>query len=439
MSLSLIAFIAPNYRDFKGDFVKFYEPATTTPKLIYLDSAGLTSVAKLQFDSDGFMSSAGGAIIVPYIDGSYDAYIFISESDADANNTVNAIRIADDLTPTAGGGTGGATSAIANVIKETRTLLSGQNVVTFSNAPAINANIFINGTGADNGRIHEVGDYVLREDISPQSIQLNNSYAEGTKITIYSYGLISSNNSAQNGNKIEIIAHRGFVDSFPQNTMLAFTSAIRRGADSLECDVQITSDGIPVVFHDTTVDALTNGSGAVSTLTLATVQALLIDEVAGTAYSNTRIPTFAELLRYCKGAGLRLYPEIKQYRTQADISLMIANVISAKMEYQTFFSSFLLSDVTAFKVINNEILCGLLGSSAVQASYEASIDAVAALGNSSIVWQDAAIITSPAIVTYARDRGVDVQAWTIVSNTRAKDLMRLGVYKIITDRKLEVL
>lgn len=438
MSLSAIAFIAPNYRDFKGDWVKFYEPGTTIAKVIYLDSTGVTGVAKLQFDADGFMSSAGGAIIVPYIDGAYDAYIFVNETDADNNNTINGIRIADDLTA-ASGGTGGSTSAITTVIKETRTLVSGQTIVTFSNAPAINANVFINGTGADNGRIHEINDYTLRPDISTQSIQLNNSYAAGTIITIYSYGFISSNNSIQNGNKIEIIAHRGFRDSFPQNTMLAFASAIRRGADSLECDVQITLDGVPVVFHDDVVDTLTNGSGAIATLTLAEVTALTIDEVAGTAYSNTRIPTFVELLSYCKGAGIKLYPEIKKYRTQADIALMIQNVIDQNMTFQTFFSSFGFSDVTAFKAINNDILCGLLGSSTVQASYESDINNLAALGNASIVWKDLSLVTAPAIVAYARDRGVDVQAWTVVSNTRAKELMRLGVYKIITDRKLEVL
>jgi glycerophosphoryl diester phosphodiesterase len=401
----------------------FYDTGTSTPRDTFSD------LAKTIPNTNPVISDSNGLFSNIFIDGTYKVIL--------QNFNGSQIWEAENVTSTSSGG--GGTNAITTVLKETRTLTSGQQVVTFSAVPVENADVFINGVSADNGRIHEINDYVLRADISAQSLQLNNSYAAGTIITIYSYGFIASNNSSQNGNKLEVIAHRGFVDSFPQNTMLAFTSAIRRGADSLECDVQITLDGIPVVFHDTTVNALTNGNGAISTLTLAEVQALLIDEVAGTAYSNTRIPTFAELLRYCKGAGLKLYPEIKQYRTQLDISLMIANVISADMEYQTFFSSFLLSDVTAFKAINNDILCGLLGSSAIQSSYEASIDAVAALGNSSIVWQDAAIITSPAIVTYARDRGVDVQAYTIVSNTRAKDLMRLGVYKIITDRKLEVL
>jgi glycerophosphoryl diester phosphodiesterase len=322
---------------------------------------------------------------------------------------------------------------------ETLTLASAQVLVRFAEVVTSFASIYVNSASSDNGRLHLGQDYVLRPDVDSFSIELNTSYPAGTKITGYSFGFVSRGVVFTEEKKLEVIAHRGFLDSFPQNTMLAFTSAIRRGADSLECDVQITSDGVPVVFHDTVVSALTNGSGTVASLTLSQVQALIIDEVASTAYSGTRIPTFAELLNYCKSAGIKLYPEVKQYRTQTDISIMIQAVVDADMEFQTFFSSFSLSDVQYFKTLNNDILCGLLGSSSNSAVYEPLIDTLAALGNTSIVWQDAAIITSPDIVTYARARGVDVQSWTIVSNTRAKELMKLGVYKIITDRKLEVL
>ena len=98
MSLSPIAFIAPNYRDFKNDWLKAYEPGTTTPKTMALDSAGATTVAKLQLNADGFLESSGGALVIPYIDGSYDAWLFPTEAEADANDTSNAERLADDIT-----------------------------------------------------------------------------------------------------------------------------------------------------------------------------------------------------------------------------------------------------------------------------------------------------------------------------------------------------
>ena len=69
MALSPIAFIAPNLRDYPTWWLKAYGPGTTTPKTMALDSAGATTVAKLQLNADGFLESSGGDLVIPYIDG----------------------------------------------------------------------------------------------------------------------------------------------------------------------------------------------------------------------------------------------------------------------------------------------------------------------------------------------------------------------------------
>lgn len=76
------------------------------------------------------------------------------------------------------------------------------------------------------------------------------------------------------------IAHQGGEDEAPSATMFALRTAIvDRGADMLELDVQLTSDGHLVVIHDDTVSRTTNGSQTRATaqirdMTLAQVQAL---------------------------------------------------------------------------------------------------------------------------------------------------------------------
>ncbi|MGH2957655.1 MAG: glycerophosphodiester phosphodiesterase family protein [Solirubrobacterales bacterium] len=76
------------------------------------------------------------------------------------------------------------------------------------------------------------------------------------------------------------IAHQGGEDEAPSSTMFAFRSAVSaRGADMLELDVQLTSDGHLVVIHDDTVSRTTNGPATrpdsqVRNMTLAQVQAL---------------------------------------------------------------------------------------------------------------------------------------------------------------------
>jgi glycerophosphoryl diester phosphodiesterase len=70
------------------------------------------------------------------------------------------------------------------------------------------------------------------------------------------------------------IAHQGGEDEFPSNTMYAFRSALKAGADMLELDVGVTKDGQVVVMHDTTLDRTTNGTGTIASHTLKQVEKL---------------------------------------------------------------------------------------------------------------------------------------------------------------------
>src|SRR3981081_2610287 len=70
------------------------------------------------------------------------------------------------------------------------------------------------------------------------------------------------------------IAHQGGEDEFPSNTLYAFRSALRVGADMLELDIGVTKDDKVIVMHDTTVDGKTNGTGTVSSKTLAQIKRL---------------------------------------------------------------------------------------------------------------------------------------------------------------------
>lgn len=98
MAYSPIAFTAPNYRDYKNEWIKPYEPGTTTPKAMATDSTIATLISKAQLNKDGFIVSAGDALIIPYIDGAYDLWLFPTAAEADSNDTSNALRIADNIT-----------------------------------------------------------------------------------------------------------------------------------------------------------------------------------------------------------------------------------------------------------------------------------------------------------------------------------------------------
>ena len=73
-----------------------------------------------------------------------------------------------------------------------------------------------------------------------------------------------------------VIAHRGASVEEKENTLPAFERAIELGADYVELDVQASSDGGLVVFHDLRLDRLTPARGTLRTRPLAELRALEI-------------------------------------------------------------------------------------------------------------------------------------------------------------------
>lgn len=126
MAFLQVAHIAPNYRDFNGYWIKSYRVGTTTPKPMALESNGDTQVAKLEINADGFLISSGNALVIPYIDGFYDMFMFPTEAEADANDTINAIRIAND--------SGGSDSSSGVILEKVGvTVVPGQTVYPLAN------------------------------------------------------------------------------------------------------------------------------------------------------------------------------------------------------------------------------------------------------------------------------------------------------------------
>jgi glycerophosphoryl diester phosphodiesterase len=95
--------------------------------------------------------------------------------------------------------------------------------------------------------------------------------------------------------------------------MAAFREAIRLGADGIEFDVQLTSDGQLVVMHDATVDRTTNGHGAVFEMTLAEIEALDAGAWFDERFIGERVPTLADVLAL---DGVDFELEFKDYGTK---------------------------------------------------------------------------------------------------------------------------
>jgi len=107
------------------------------------------------------------------------------------------------------------------------------------------------------------------------------------------------------------LAHRGASARAPENTLAAFREAVRLGAHAVELDVHLSSDGVPVVIHDDTVDRTTDGRGAVAGMSSKELRRLDAGAWFSSRFRGERIPTLEESLEFARGrCGVNI--EIKE-------------------------------------------------------------------------------------------------------------------------------
>src|SRR5438552_11777233 len=110
---------------------------------------------------------------------------------------------------------------------------------------------------------------------------------------------------------IQRVAHRGGSSLAPENTLAAFRNALTLPVDAVELDVQMSHDGQLTVFHDNTVERLTDGEGNILDLDFATLRSLnAAAHFPGQWPTTEQIPTLSEVLALVKKRA-RVYIEIK--------------------------------------------------------------------------------------------------------------------------------
>lgn len=113
-----------------------------------------------------------------------------------------------------------------------------------------------------------------------------------------------------------IIGHRGAARHAPENTLAGLRTAASLGASCVEFDVRLTRDGVPVLFHDDTVERTTNGHGRLGALTLAQARRLDAGAWFGARFTGERVPTLAEAIKVLIRANLAANIELKPEEAQ---------------------------------------------------------------------------------------------------------------------------
>lgn len=218
--------------------------------------------------------------------------------------------------------------------------------------------------------------------------------------------------------------HRGDCSIAPENTLPAFRSAILKGGDRIELDVQMTSDGVVVVTHDSSLKRCTGRNARVYDVTYTEVEQLDAGRWFSARFAGTRIPTFEEVLQLCQGK-IDLNVEIKPNSSTPTLE---AETVRLLQEYgfegHCVITSQNYETLHKVKELAPDIPTGYILALGVGNYYD--------LPDADFFSVESTFITS-GMVNQIHLRGKTVSAWTIDREADARHMMELGVDDLITD------
>lgn len=229
-----------------------------------------------------------------------------------------------------------------------------------------------------------------------------------------------------------VIAHRGASAAAPEHTIAAFERALELGADGLQLDVHLSKDDQPVVIHDFTLERVTDGAGAVRTLTVRELKRLDAGGWFGAAFRGQRLQTLQEVLERFRDrtrfwielrGGDTLYPGIEERVVGL---LEVYDVLE-----RSLVQSFDLSALRRARGFSSEVRLGVLVA-------HRPLDPPTDLGPDLNAVCPSVEILGAAEREAIRAAGRDCYVWTVNEPTLVDRLVAWAVGGIVTDRPDDV-
>ncbi|WP_228041380.1 glycerophosphodiester phosphodiesterase [Planktothrix mougeotii] len=232
---------------------------------------------------------------------------------------------------------------------------------------------------------------------------------------------------------LEIIAHRGFSVMAPENTLVAFSAALQQGANSLEFDVQVSADGIPVIFHDELLNRITGTSGKVSEKTVAELKELDAGSWFAERFAGESIPTLENAIATFKNVKDFLYFDIKPNHqwSEEEVQNLGEFVTQNNILKKSIMTSFNEKFLDQIRHQHPEITLGYFLIAFNQ--FEEQLQKAINKGNSILSIHYPVVLQHPEILTQSQNQGVDIVVWTVDDLNDFNTLVNLGVKRIITN------
>lgn len=226
-----------------------------------------------------------------------------------------------------------------------------------------------------------------------------------------------------------VAGHRGDASWAPENTMPAFDRAFDGTIEFVETDVQLTRDGVPVLFHDVTLDRTTNGSGTVAEHTAAQLGKLDAGSWHGTAWAGTRIPTLDAFLAGLAKSDKKALVELKFGWTLSEVRTVVALIDGHRLRSRVVLQSFSLETLTNLQLAAPRyprmMLVRELPDDPVPMARQFGVIALATTAR--------AVAKSPDALGRLHAAGIGLICYTLNSRKAWSTVRERGVDGIITD------
>jgi glycerophosphoryl diester phosphodiesterase len=230
----------------------------------------------------------------------------------------------------------------------------------------------------------------------------------------------------------KVIAHRGGGSLAPENTLAAMRCGLAHGFHAVEFDVMLSADSIPVLMHDPHFGRTVRGMGEVCDTSARELAALDAGSWFGAQFAGEPVPTYEQVVHFCRGNGIWMNVEIKPVPGfEAKTGRIVAETTRRLFAQETalpLFSSFSFDALVAAKAAAPGIPRGLL-IDAIPADWQQRVEALAAV----------ALHTNHQHLTAeqahaVKQEGTGLLCYTVNDPARAREIMAWGVDAFCTDR-----
>lgn len=228
----------------------------------------------------------------------------------------------------------------------------------------------------------------------------------------------------------KVIGHRGACGSAPENTLASIARAAEIGAEAIEFDVTITSDGHAIVMHDANVDRCSDGSGPVVLKSLDEVSQLDAGAWFAQKFRGERIPLLRDALAFVAEKDMALNLEIKptlgwEEPTARAVAATLLDVWPSNVRVLVSSMSTLALDT--FYTLMPDVPLGLI-TYAVPENWRERLERHRCLS----LHCYHAFVTKE-LVDAVHASGHRIHVYTVNDGERAKSLYAMGVDAIFTD------